>query len=159
MLFDRGAELETPEQMTSWLGDGILAEDQNAANDDGGARQPLLVAHGTGGRLVLWEDQVWLIKFGLFSCFIKLLGFGFGKVNKSIVIRQISSVTIMQPALFPNFISFTYPGSPASTGNLMRDALAENALMMNFFDNRPFFELKERMDRLRQQHRHDDGLD
>ena len=50
MLFDLGAELETPEQMTSWRGDGILAEDQNAANDDGGARQPLLVAHGTGGR-------------------------------------------------------------------------------------------------------------
>ncbi len=117
----------------------------------------MLVARGTGGRLVLWEDRVWLIKDSLFSGFANLFGFGLGKINKSIVINQISSVTIVQPMLFPNFITFTYPGSPASTGNFMRDALAENAMLMNFFDNRRFFELKERMDRLRDEHRHDEG--
>jgi hypothetical protein len=133
----------------STRGDGT----QTAATDGvGDVRRPLLVAHGTGGRLLLWEDQVWLTKDGLFSGFVSLLGFGHGKISKSIVINQISSVTIIQPKLFPNFITFTYPGSPASTGNFMRDALAENALLMNLFDNRPFFELKERMDRKRGKH-------
>lgn len=127
-----------------------MADDQKTTDDS--ARQPLLVARGTGGRLVLWEDQIWLIKYGLFGDFFNFLGFRFGKVSKSIIIRQISSITIMRPFLFPNFITFTYPGSPASTGNLMHDALAENALMMNFFDNRPFFELKAHIDKLRYEH-------
>ena len=123
---------------------------ERSASDGGGdARQPLLVARGTGGSLVLWEDQIWLDKCSLFSSLAKLFGFGLGKSTKSIVIKQISSVTIVQPMLFPNYIIFTYPGSPTSTGNLLRDALAENALLMNFFDNRPFFELKARMDELR----------
>ncbi len=137
--------------------DGAATDDNTATNGDGDARQPLLVARGTGGHLVLWEDQVWLIKYGLFSGFVNRFDFGLGKINKSIVIKQISSVTIVQPMLFPSFITFAYPGSPASTGNLMRDALAENALLMNFFDNRCFFELKERMDRLRREHRHHEG--
>ena len=128
--------------------DGAGPNDHTASDGDGNARRPLLVARGTGGHLELWEDQLWLIKCGLFSGFGNLFGFGLGKINKSIVIKQISSVTIVKPMLFPNFITFTYPGSPASTGNFMRDALAENALLMNFFDNRSFFDLKECMDRL-----------
>ena len=111
-------------------------------------RQPLFVVHGTGGRLELWEDQLRLRKYSIINSLINLFGFGFGKVSKSIGLRQISSVTIVQPMLFPNFITFTYPGSPVSTGSLLQDALAENALLMNFFDNRGFFELKDRMDAL-----------
>lgn len=132
--------------------DGTATNDHTASDGDGDARQPLLVARGTGGRLVLWEDQVCLAKHSLFNSIIKLFGFGLGKSNKSIVIKQISSVTIVQPMLFPNFILFTYPGSPASTGNSLRDAVAENALLMNFFDNRRFFELKSLMDKLRHAH-------
>ncbi|MDP7549178.1 MAG: hypothetical protein QGF20_17970 [Alphaproteobacteria bacterium] len=137
--------------------DGEAADGHGAANGDGDTRQPLLVARGTGGRLVLWEDQVWLIKYNLFSGVINLFGFGIGKINKAIIIKQISSVTIVQPMLFPSYITFTYPGCPVSTGNMMQDALAENALLMNFYDNRPFFELKERMDSLRQAHQPGEG--
>lgn len=139
-------------------GDGTASDDDTPADGDGDAGQPLLVARGTGGRLVLWEDRVWLIKDNLFSGLANLFGFGLGKINKSIVINQISSVTIVQPMLFPNFITFSYPGSPASTGNMLRDAMSENSLLMNFFDNRRFFELKERMDRLRHEHRHGEGM-
>ncbi len=138
-------------------GDGTSTDDYTVTDGNGDAPQPLLVVRGTGGRLVLWEDQVWLIKYGLFSGFVNRFDFGLGKINKSIVIKQISSVTIVQPMLFPSFITFAYPGSPASTGNLMRDALAENALLMNLFDNRRFFELKAHMDRLRHEHRNDEG--
>ncbi len=135
---------------------GEAADDHAAIHDDRDTHQPLLVARGTGGRLVLWEDQVWLIKFNLFGGFINLLGFDLGKINKSININQISSVTIVQPMFFPNYITFTYPGSPVSTGNMMQDAFAENALLMNFFDNRRFFELKQRMDSLRRAHHRDE---
>ena len=65
--------------------DGAATNDHTATGGDGDAPQPLLVARGTGGRLMLWEDQVWLVKHGLFSSFVSLFGFGLGKINKSIV--------------------------------------------------------------------------
>ena len=132
--------------------DETATNNHTASCGDRDARQPLLVARGTGGRLILWEDQVWLTKHGLFNSIVKLFGFGHGRSNKTIVIKQISSVTIVQPILFPNFIFFTYPGSPVSTGNSLRDAVAENALLMNVFDNRCFFELKSLMDKQRHAH-------
>lgn len=135
----------------------MTSDDHTVTGGDGDVRRPVLEVRGTGGRLVLWDDEVWLIKRGIFSGFANLLGFGLGRIEKSIVIRQISSITIVQPLLFPNFITFTYPGSPARSGNMLRDALAENSLLMNIFDNRRFFELKARMDRLRHESRPGEG--
>ncbi|NQW01886.1 MAG: hypothetical protein HQ483_19430 [Rhodospirillales bacterium] len=126
-----------------------------SARGNGAARRPaentpLLVAYGTGGRIELMTDHILLIKNHFLGDFINLLGLGYGKVQNSIMIDDISSVAIIRPLVFPDFITFTFPGSPPSTGNVFIDALMGNALIMNLFDNRRFYELKERIHGLHQ---------
>ncbi len=103
---------------------------------------PLFVADGIGGRLELTEEQVRLVKGGVFGRAVELLWLGYSVGERSIPVRTISSVEIVEPLFLPNFISFSYPGSPRQTGNYLRDALAENALIMGWFDNRPFYRIK-----------------
>ncbi len=110
---------------------------------------PLIVAIGIGGRLELMDDRVRLIKDNVLGTVVNLLGLGYGKVNKTITITEISTISIVRPILVPDFIKFTYPGSPESTGKFLKDAFAENALIMNIVDNRRFYELKDRVDQLR----------
>ncbi len=91
------------------------------------------------------RDHIVLTKNHFLGDLINILGLGYGKVQKTIMIDDISSVSIIRPMLFPDFIVFTYPGSSSVTGNTFTDALKENALIMNLFDNRAFYELKERI--------------
>ena len=121
------------------------------AGHGAGNRKPLIVATGIGGRIELLDDRVRLVKDNIFGVFVNLLALGYGTVNKTIAIDEISTISIVRPLLFPDFIKFTYPGSPESSGRTMKDALAENALIMNIVDNRRFYELKDRVDELRRQ--------
>lgn len=50
--------------------------------------------------------------------------------------------------MFFRYIRFSYPGSPAMTGNNLADMLAENAVIMSLVDNRPFFRIVERIEEL-----------
>ncbi len=108
---------------------------------------PALVAVGIGGRIELVDEQIRLIKGGLFGHAVELLWLGYGITLKSIPIREIAAVEIVKPLFLPDFIRFSYPGSPPQTGNYIDDALAENALIMSWFDNRAFYEVKAWIDR------------
>jgi hypothetical protein len=108
---------------------------------------PALVAVGIGGRIELVDEQIRLIKGGVFGHAVELLWLGYGVTLKSIPIREIAAVEIVQPLLLPDFIRFSYPGSPPQTHNYIDDALAENALIMSWFDNRAFYEIKAWIDR------------
>src|SRR6266852_1645060 len=108
---------------------------------------PLIVAFGIGGRIELTAEQIRLIKGGVFGHAVELLWLGYGVSEKSIPVRTISAVEIVKPLLLPNFIRFSYPGSPRQTGNYIDDALAENALIMGWFDNRAFYRIKAWIDR------------
>jgi hypothetical protein len=108
---------------------------------------PALVAVGIGGRIELVDEQVRLIKGGVFGHAVELLWLGYGVTLKSIPVREISAVEIVQPLFLPDFIRFSYPGSPPQTHNYIDDALAENALVMSWFDNRAFYEIKKWIDR------------
>ena len=110
---------------------------------------PLIVANGIGGRLELMDDRIRLIKDNVLGTVVNLLGLGYGNLIKTITNAEISTISIVRPLLFPDFIKFTYPGSPESTGRFLKDAFAENALIMNIDDNRRFYELKDRVDQLR----------
>jgi hypothetical protein len=103
---------------------------------------PALVAVGIGGRIELVAEQIRLVKGGVFGHAVELLWLGYGVIEKSIPVREISAVEIVKPLLMPDFIRFSYPGSPRQTGSYLDDALAENALIMSWFDNRPFYRLK-----------------
>jgi hypothetical protein len=108
---------------------------------------PALVAVGIGGRIEMVDEQIRLIKGGVFGHAVELLWLGYGVTLKSIPIREIAAVEIVKPMLLPDFIRFSYPGSPPRTHNYIDDALAENALIMSWFDNRAFYEIKAWIDR------------
>ena len=108
---------------------------------------PALVAVGIGGRIEVVDEQIRLIKGGVFGHAVELLWLGYGVSLKSMPVREITSVEIVKPLLLPDFIRFSYPGSPSRTHNYIDDALAENALIMSWFDNRAFYEIKTWIDR------------
>jgi len=130
---------------------GAAGGDRHLTEDPGGrtvaTEIPLFVASGIGGRIELTADQIRLIKGGVFGHAVELLWLGYGITEKSIPVRTISAVEIVKPLVMPNFIRFSYPGSPRQTGNYIDDALAENALLMGYVDNRAFYRIKEWIDR------------
>jgi len=105
-----------------------------------------LVAAGIGGRLELSRNEIRIIKDGAWGYIVEALWLGYGIMEKRIFLDQVAAVEIVQMIIFPSFIRFSYPGSPALTGHYVEDALAENALIMNPFDQRKFYELKGRID-------------
>jgi hypothetical protein len=108
---------------------------------------PLLVAVGIGGRLELTAEHVRLVKGGIFGHVFEFLWLGTGVSDKSIPMWEIAAVEIVKPILLPDFIRFSYPGSPPESGRYIQDALAENALIMNLIDNRAFYTIKDWIDR------------
>lgn len=106
--------------------------------------QPILVAHGIGGRVELYHHAVRIVRHGYVNFFLTWLAGRTGFVSTVIAIEEISSFDIVEPVFFNDFVSISYPGSPPLTGNTLHDSLAENALIMRFFDNRVFYELRRR---------------
>ncbi len=128
----------------------IHGNEANVHGNDADANKPLVTAIGTGGHVVLMRDHVILTKNHFLGDFINVLGLGYGKIQKTIMLDDISSVSIIRPMFFPSFIVFSYPGGPSISGSALADALMSNALIMNIFDNRPFYELKQRIQSLHQ---------
>jgi hypothetical protein len=108
---------------------------------------PLLVAVGIGGRLELTAEHIRLVKGGVFGHAVELLWLGYGVTETTIPVHEIAAVEIVKPMIMPDFIRFSYPGSPPLTHNYIDDALAENALLMGWFDNRVFYRIKAWIER------------
>jgi hypothetical protein len=108
---------------------------------------PILVAIGLGGRIELTAEHVRLQKGGVFGHAVELLWLGHGVSEKSIPVWEIAAVEIVKPILLPDFIRFSYPGSPSEHGRYLDDSLAENALIMNLIDNRAFYAIKDWIER------------
>jgi hypothetical protein len=106
--------------------------------------QPLMVAHGVGGRLELYHHSIRINRDGFANYFLSLLAKRPAFVDTTVAIDEVSSFDIVQPLLFNDFVSISYPGSPSLTGRSLWDSMAENALLMNFIDNREFYALKRR---------------
>jgi hypothetical protein len=85
---------------------------------------------------------------GWFGYVTTLFGLEGGFVERTLRIDQISSIEMDVPVLFFRYIRFSYPGAPAMTGNNIADMLAENAVIMSLFDNRPFFDIVERVEEM-----------
>jgi hypothetical protein len=124
---------------------GRLSED--SAETTAAPGTPLIVAFGIGGRIELTPEQIRMTKRGVFGHAVELLWLGYGITEKIIPVRTISSVEIVTPLLMPSFIRFSYPGSPRQTDNYIDDALAENSLLMGWFDNRAFYRIKAWIER------------
>jgi len=105
-----------------------------------------LVAVGVGGRIELSRNEIRIIKDGAWGYAVEVLWLGYGILDKRLFLDQIAAVDIVQMIVLPSFIRFAYQGSPPLTGHYVTDALAENSLIMNPFDQRKFHELKDRID-------------
>jgi len=109
---------------------------------------PLMVAHGIGGRLELYDNCIRIRRDGYVNYLLNWLAGRPAFIDTSIPLEKVSSFDIIQPVFFNDFISVGYPGSPRLTGRSLYDSMAENALMMGFFDNREFYALKREFQRI-----------
>ena len=119
---------------------------RTAAHPAATAEHPL-VAVGIGGRLELTDGSIRIIKGGVMSHAVAFLWLSHGMIEKRIALARVTSVEIVTPTFLPAFIRVTYAGSPPQTGRYLADSLAENALVMNFVDNRTFYEIAKRIER------------
>ncbi|MEO5375582.1 MAG: hypothetical protein H7840_15145 [Alphaproteobacteria bacterium] len=107
-----------------------------------------LTAKGAGGTIELCGNRLLLTKGGIFGFVVTLLGIEGGYVERTIRVSEVSAVEIDKPALLFRYIRFSYPGSPQLTGNNLRDMMAENAILMSLIDNRKFYEIKKRIEKM-----------
>lgn len=123
--------------------------------------KPRLAAHGMGARVQIVGSQIHIKRDGLFGLMTTLLGMGDGLAEKTIPIQRLSAVEIVRTFAFGVFcieyIRFSYPGSPESKGSDWRDAMLEHTVMMNLFDNREFYALKDLIEREMEDIRHGNG--
>jgi hypothetical protein len=116
---------------------------ENRQDADG---PPMIVARGLGGRLELYPDRLRIIKDGYLNYFLGLIARRPALVETTIAIEHIAAFDIVHPILYNDFLYVAYPGSPPLTGHALHDSTAENALLMNFFDNRMFYAIKRQID-------------
>jgi hypothetical protein len=109
---------------------------------------PLMVAHGIGGRLELYDNCIRLRRDRYVNYLLNWLAGRPAFIDTSIPLDKVSSFDVIQPVLFNDFVVIAYPGSPRLTGRPLYDAMAENALLMNFFDNREFYAVKRQFQRI-----------
>ena len=107
------------------------------------APTPLFVAKGFGGRIELYPKEIRIIKSTWVNHVLHFMAEGAPPLEHIIPLKHLSGIMIMKPMFLNDYIFFSYPGSPYTNGHQLHDATLENALMMNFFDNRRFFELKD----------------
>ncbi|MEO3471870.1 hypothetical protein AAFN86_08395 [Roseomonas sp. CAU 1739] len=91
---------------------------------------------GIGGCISVYQDRVVLQRRGLFFTLINLAFHLEREMESEIVLRQLTAVHFVRSLLFVQFLRFSYAGCPNPSGHYLRDAFAENAFMLSFFDNR-----------------------
>ena len=111
------------------------------------AELPEIVAEGTGGRIELFGNRLRIVKSGFLANLLDIAGVEGALVETVIPLDLIAGFKIIEPLVLPQFIVFSYPGSPPFSGSYLTDAFGENAQMMNLVDNRRFAQLAERLER------------
>jgi hypothetical protein len=109
---------------------------------------PLIVAHGIGGRIELYDDCIRIKRDGYVNYLLNWLARRPAFIDTTIPLERVSSFDIIKPVLFNDFAVVAYPGSPPLTGRSLVDAMAEGSLLMNFFDNREFYAIKRAFQKL-----------
>jgi hypothetical protein len=109
---------------------------------------PLIVAHGIGGRIELYDDCIRIRRDGYVNYLLNWLAARPAFIDTTIPLERVSSFDIIKPVLFNDFAVVAYPGSPPLTGRSLVDAMAEGSLLMNFFDNREFYAIKRAFQKL-----------
>jgi hypothetical protein len=109
-----------------------------------GDTRPLMIARGLGGRLELYHHSIRITRHGYVNYLLSWLAGRPAFVDVTVPLHQVASLDFVHPVLLNAFVCIAYPGSPPLSGESLRDSMAENALLMNFFDNRDFYAIKRR---------------
>lgn len=112
---------------------------------------PEAVAHGIGGRIVLFRDRIEIHRSGFLVSLIDMLLHVEREIETTIFLEDLAAAHVIRSLLMVEYLRFSYPGSPQPTGRYLRDAFAENALMLRWTDNRAAGRLILRMYELRAQ--------
>ncbi len=111
-------------------------------------RKPLAFAVGVGGSVTLFEKELLIVRNGWVNHLLRWVSGATPRIERTIPLRHISGVAIVKPLLLNEYFLIAYPGAPPATGYQLHDAISENAVMMNFFDNRAFYQLKDKLNAL-----------
>ena len=109
---------------------------------------PLVVARGVGGTIELYDNELRIMRDSWLNHVLRWLTGATPLIERTIPLRHISGVAIVKPWILNEYFLLAYPGSPPASGYQLHDAVSENALLMNFFDNRRFYDLKRKLDTL-----------
>jgi hypothetical protein len=107
-----------------------------------------LRAVGFGVTVTLDGNRLKISKGGVIGLLGALLGFEGSFAERTFRVDQISAIEVDKPILFFRYIRVSYPGSPQMTGNDQQDVMAENAILMSFIDNRPFYRIIHRIEEM-----------
>ncbi|MBF0392270.1 MAG: hypothetical protein HQL38_06275 [Alphaproteobacteria bacterium] len=110
------------------------------------ADQPILVARGTGCSVALYENRLRIRRGGVLGLLASAMGWENGFAEHTIRVSDISAIDVEKPVLFMRYVRFSYPGAPALTGHELADMMAENAVVMNLFDNRDLYAILARIE-------------
>jgi hypothetical protein len=113
-----------------------------------GNNEPLVIADGIGGRIVLYRDHIKITKAGVVATLLDLIGTEAARVEVVIPLDRVSVFRIVSPLFLLQFIAISYPGGEPLTGHYWKDALSDTSLIMNFVDNRKFRDLTRRLEAL-----------
>ena len=100
-----------------------------------------MIAKGVGGWVELYDDRIRLVRDGFINYLFFLFVGAASRITTTIPLRHIAAFVIVKPFFLNEIVMIAHPGGPPVTGRLMHDAMAENALLMNFFDNRAMYSL------------------
>lgn len=122
--------------------------------DSSGARhhhgpEPEWVAYGIGGQIRLYKDRIEIHRAGFFVSMLDMLMHVEREIETTIFLEDLAAAHVVRSLLLVEYVRFSYPGSPQPTGRYLRDAFAENALMLRWTDNRDIGHLIRRMNELR----------
>jgi len=111
--------------------------------------EPEWVAYGIGGQIRLYKDRIEIHRAGFFVSMLDMLMHVEREIETTIFLEDLAAAHVVRSLLLVEYVRFSYPGSPQPTGRYLRDAFAENALMLRWTDNRDIGHLIRRMNELR----------
>lgn len=109
----------------------------------GGPGHPVFHVNGVGGHIDVFPDRLEIHRHGLLHLLLELSLLYEGSTDLILPIERITTVSLVEPLLFPGYIRFTYPGAPVYSKDYWTDIMAPNTLPMGYFDHRGFHRLRD----------------